>query len=402
MAAIARKARIQIERHARLMATDVSIQLAVAPEEREAAESAAAAAMAWLGEVDQRLSRFRPESDLSRLNADAGRWHDASEILYTCVARALAAARSSAGLFDPALLPQMEAWGYDRDFAEIAHREIGPAHPPTDARGGWQAIELDPERRRIRLPEGVRLDLGGIAKGWAADMALEQHCTGFTHALVNVGGDLRLRGCPQPGTAWSVGIRDPRTEVEAARALVGEAGSSSAWPDLAAITFSRGGLATSGAVRRWWLRDGVRTHHLLDPRTGAPAHVWTGEAETTDAAGDPLLATATALAPTAARAEVAAKVALLRGYPAALRAVESAWAAHGPFGPTDEVDSGVALLLVLATGELAISGNAQEWLAMWGTDGAPLYFSAGVGDGGVALRHLAAPGASSALREQHP
>ncbi len=348
MAGLAREARIQIERQAHLMATAVSIQLAVAPEEQEVAERAADAGMAWLGEVDQRLSRFRPESDLCRLNADAGRWHDASEILYACVERALAAAQSSAGLFD------------------------------------------------------VGLDLGGIAKGWAADMVLEQHCADFTHTLVNVGGDLRLRGGPQPGAAWSVGIRDPRGEVEGAHAAVGEAGSGSARPDLAAITLSRGGLATSGAVRRWWLRDGVRTHHLLDPRTGAPARVWTGEAATTDDAGNPLIATATALAPTAARAEVAAKVALLRGYPAALRAVESAWAAHGPLGPTDDADSGVALLLVLATGELMISGNAREWLTTWGTDGAPLYFAAGVGEGGVLLRHLAAPGASGARREQRP
>ncbi len=361
--------RVLVRRDARMMATGVSVQLAVDPVRREEAEHAADAVMAWMAEVERTLTRFTPESELSRLNTAGGAWFEASDLLYACVERALEAARGSDGLFDPALLTCIEAWGYDRDFAEIAHREIGTMDRLEMSTASWREIELDDDGRRIRLPQGVRLDLGGIAKGWAADAALGPYCAGLDGALINVGGDLRLRGGPQPGAGWSIGLRDPLGEDEF--------GSSRLHPDLAAITFSRGGLATSGAVRRWWMRDGVRVHHLLDPRTGAPARVWTGEAKTSEDEGRPLIATATALAPTAARAEVAAKVALLRGYPDCLRAVEAAWEAHGPVGSAAEnVDNGVALALVLAGGEVVTTSNIAEWLATLGTEGVPLYLSA--------------------------
>jgi hypothetical protein len=88
--------------------------------------------------------------------------------------------------------------------------------------------------------------------------------------------------------------------------------------------------------------------------------------------GDELIATATALAPTAARAEVAAKMALLRSYPTALRAVEDAWARDGAVGPEDDADAGVALALVMGSGAVELSANVAEWLATWGTEGALL------------------------------
>lgn len=364
--AMATASRVIVERSARMMGTEVSVRIAATAGERPAAEAAAAACMAWLAEVDERLSRFRPESDLCRLNADSSRWHRCADVLYACVERAVAAARASGGLFDPALLSRLEALGYDRDFALIAHDETLPDDRDALAAGAtpvavWAAIELDPAARRIRLPWGARLDLGGIAKGWAADIAVERYCAGFDSALVNVGGDLRLRGGPAPGQAWTVGIRDPLAEASGAPAR-----------DIAAIAFSRGALATSGAVHRWWLRRGLRAHHLLDPRTGLPAAVWTGENRAHGRSGEPLIATATALAPTAARAEVAAKLALLRGYPSALSAVEAAWESEGPLGTDGNADNGIALLLVLATGEVAVSANMRAYIASWGTDRAPV------------------------------
>jgi thiamine biosynthesis lipoprotein len=350
-----------VQRRGRPMATDISVQIAVPPSHWAEAAAAADACMGWFDEVDARLSRFRPESELSRLNATAGDWFAASDVLYECAALALESAQASGGLFDPTLLRQLCALGYDRDFAAIAHREA----PRADAlqapaeRAAWRAIALDPQRRRIRLPAGVQLDFGGIAKGWAADVALVRYCAAFPGALINVGGDLRAHGGPQPGELWSVGIRDPRLELS---------GIDDPATHLATAQLSRGGVATSGAVRRWWLRDGQRQHHLLDPRTGQPIPLWTAGGEEPDS----LIATATAFAPTAAQAEVAAKVALLRGYPSALAAVESAWERYGALGPRGDGDAGVALVLVFGTGEIVFSRNLNEYLATWGTQGAML------------------------------
>jgi thiamine biosynthesis lipoprotein len=350
------------QRSGRPMATDVSVQIASDAAHQAAAEAAADACMAWFDEVDARLSRFKPERELSQLNAAAGAWVAVSPVVFEAVAVALWAAAASAGRFDPTLLRQIEALGYDRDFAQIAHRESpgGSAAAPAPISGLWRAIELDPARQRVRLPAGGALDLGGIAKGWAADVALERYCQPFAGALINVGGDLRAQGGPTPGTPWAVGITDPRTE----NATVAGAPPT----HVAQVKLSRGGVATSGAVKRWWLRAGERRHHLLDPATGQPMRLWL---DGMDADGG-TMATATALAPTAARAEVAAKVALLRGPKEALRAVETVWRRYGAVGPADDVDAGVALVLTFGDGTVTHSANLLEYLATTGTAGALL------------------------------
>ncbi len=374
--------RIVVSRSGRPMATDVSVLIAAYPDQVDEANEAADACMTWFDEVDARLSRFRPESELSQLNRSGGAWFEASPVLYGAVEAAIHAASASDGLFDPTLLPQLEALGYDRDFALIARRDIatdidggaqiargGPTEaarprpawtPPAQA---WRAVELDPDGLRIRLPEGARLDLGGIAKGWAADLAFTTCCEPFPGALVNVGGDLRASGGPQAHEAWSVGMRSPRAEAGAP-----EPGA----PEWAAtIRLSRGALATSGAARRWWRDGGAIRHHLLDPRTGLPLPIWTGAdvgaASAPDGRPSRVIAMVTALAPTAERAEVAAKLALLRGYPQAARAVEAAWERYGAIGPDDDLDAGVALIVTFSDGAIELSANARVWLATWGT-----------------------------------
>ncbi|MGO8946617.1 MAG: FAD:protein FMN transferase [Ktedonobacterales bacterium] len=383
--------RVLVQRASRPMATEVSVQISTSKEQVGAAEGAADACMSWFEEVDLRLSRFRPESELCTLNRAAGRWFAASPLLYAAVGVALQSARSSCGRFDPTLLPQIEALGYDRDFAQIAQRETAgvdsrglPPSPPLTPEA-WRGIELDPANRRIRLPEHVRLDLGGIAKGWAADVALHRFCLSFAGALINVGGDLRVHGGPAAGDNWSVGIRDPRREqvrssdssrVPGSTEMPAQAGSSS--NHVALLSFSRGGLATSGALRRWWLQGGKRQHHLLNPQTGSPIELWIDDDNVPLQKADavPLIATATALAPTAARAEVAAKVALLRGYPSALHAVEAAWERPISLGGPLDADTAVALVLSFGTGEVAVSGNLEAYLATWGTEGVRLPTSA--------------------------
>jgi thiamine biosynthesis lipoprotein len=144
-------------------------------------------------------------------------------------------------------------------------------------------------------------------------------------------------------------------------------------PWAATIMLSRGALASSGAARRWWRVDGVVRHHLLDPRTGLPMTIWTGA--DLDRPSPHALAMVTALAPTAERAEVAAKLALLRGYDAAKRAIESAWAREGANSSRDNLDADVALIFTFSDGAITPSANVRAWLTSYGSAGAaiPLY-----------------------------
>jgi len=350
------QARLLVEQRERMMATDVSLHLAVAPGEEASARAALAGCIAWLREVERRLTRFQAESELCQLNARAGRWGAVSAVLFAAVSEAIAAAQASDGLFDPALLPHLEALGYDRDFSLLHRHPVAADHDETPVAlplGQWREIKLDRKGRRIRLPPETRLDLGGIAKGWAADRVVKRLMQHWANVLVNVGGDMRLRGGPGPGESWAVGIDDLRDE-----------GHKACDTHRAVMTFGHGGLATSGATRRWWFHGGERQHHILDPRTGRPAPLWIPAA-----AGEPgqpdtsrLIATATALAPTAARAEVAAKVALLRGYPEAFHAVEAAWQRNTATGSHLPTARGVALLVILGSGEVVHSTNLEEYL----------------------------------------
>src|SRR5215472_8445070 len=175
--------RMLVQRFARIMATPIGVHAAVPPGEELRAGAAIEECLAWLREVDRRLSRFSAESELSRLNTAGGTWQPASEPLFAVVEQSVAAAEASGGLFDPTILPVLEALGYDRDFKDIAYQDVSGVagvSPSRDAdeygtaRGSWREIELDHARRRVRLPLGVRLDFGGIAKGWAADVALDR------------------------------------------------------------------------------------------------------------------------------------------------------------------------------------------------------------------------------------
>ncbi len=353
-----------VQRYERIMGTRVGAQVATPPVRENAARAAIDACLEWMREVDRRLTRFTAESDLMRLNAAAGAWAPVSAMLFEVVERSLLAAEATGGLFDPTILPILEAWGYDRDFSAIAYREAALEwRVPSDLTlpGHWPEIELDRDGRRIRLPAGVRLDLGGIAKGWAADVAFDRFFDAFPNALVDVGGDIRVRGEIEEGRLWPLGVgagravRDPRPGAEPEQSAV--------------VTLGRGGLATSGAGERWWLRAGVRAHHLIDPRSARPARVWI---DTADELPDqpPLIASASAFAPTAEKAEVAAKVALLRGYPAALEAVEVESAIEGMADGADRPEHAeIALLLTLSTGAAVFSANLPEYLTRMGGGG---------------------------------
>jgi thiamine biosynthesis lipoprotein len=228
---------------------------------------------------EHRYSRFRGDSELTQVNRAAGWWITVSARFEALVRLALEQAAATDGLFDPTVLDAVIAAGYDRDYDEVLAGARAALHPSRPC-GRWREVEVRPGA--IRLPAGVGLDLGGIAKGHTADLAADAAvAAGLPWALVNAGGDLRLAG---DAPTIEIGIEDPADPSTAA----------------ARIGLAEGALATSSVMARAW-GDGL--HHVIDPRTGAPSRTAALQA--------------TVWAPTCAEAEVRATWALLRGPEAA-------------------------------------------------------------------------------------
>jgi thiamine biosynthesis lipoprotein len=284
------------------MGTEVAV-LAPAPEIERAGRAVHDLFETW----ERTLSRFRRDSELSRLN-QCGEGV-VSPLLLQVIDAAMAAARRTHGVFDPALLPHLLAAGYDRDFAELRARATAPASQPAPATGAWRGLEVDRDRRFVRLPEGAGLDLGGIVKGMAVDAASEAlDGLGIAWHAVDAGGDLRVSGVPDGHDVWP-------TAVEAGEATV-------------QVGLRSGALATSSVLGRRWTVDGEERHHLIDPRTGVPARS--------------SVVSVTAAAPTCEGAEVAAKAALILG---------------PEFGPALLVSLAPAGLLTLDSGRrIAVGG----------------------------------------------
>lgn len=280
----------------------------------------------WFALWEASLSRFRPNSELSRLNRRAGEWVAVSVLLEEVLSAALDAADESAGLVTPTILQALEAAGYDCSFTElVAAGPVGgrAVAPDAKAPGGWHlsrvgaagsqvapvppaaAISLDKAHHTVRLSPGVQLDLGGIAKGWAADQAARLLGQAGP-ALVDAGGDLAASGPKANGDPWAIRVIDPFNHEN----------------ELALVLLTGGGIATSGRDYRRWQMHGLPQHHIIDPRTGRPA--------VTD------VLSATVVAPGTQAAETAARCALILGSEQGL-----AWLDQRP---------GLAGLLVLEDG----------------------------------------------------
>ncbi len=278
-----------------------------------------AAVPGWFEGWEQQLSRFRPDSELSQLNANAGQPVPVSPELWAVLQAALAAAAETDGLVTPAVLAAVEAAGYDRTFdllREAPPGETGSAAAPAPA-PDWRTIRLDPRHRTVQVPRGMRLDFGGIAKGWAADRAAAS-LGRRSPALVDAGGDIAVSGPMAGGAAWPIGVADPTDPDQ----------------QVELICLYRGGVATSGRDYRRWQHAGRPAHHIIDPRTGAPA--------VTD------VLSATVVAPSAAQADVAAKTVLILGSRAGLH-----WLDHRP---------ALAGLVILETGQALRSRRLADYL----------------------------------------
>jgi FAD:protein FMN transferase len=223
-----------------------------------------------LAAIDRACSRFRPDSELSRLNASPGRPVQVSPLLLEALSLALDAARMTDGDVDPTLGRALELAGYDRDWRllpapgeEPPRAERGPTaspHPPgvkLRERSGWRAVSLDRARQTVRLPRGVRLDLGATAKALAADRAAAAaHAAGGCGVLVGLGGDIATSG-PAPAGGWRIHVTDDHRSDATAPGQT--------------VAIRSGGLATSSTTVRRWSHAGRTMHHIIDPSTGAPA-----------------------------------------------------------------------------------------------------------------------------------
>jgi thiamine biosynthesis lipoprotein len=227
-------------------------------------ERGCALLVAELDAIDRACSRFRPDSELWRVNHAHGRTMRVSALLAEAVSVALAAADVTDGDVDPTCGRSLARLGYDRDFA-AARRNSGPLSLPAVPAVGWRAVELDRERREIRIPSDAVLDLGATAKALAADRAAARIAAALgCGTLVNLGGDIAVAGEP-PDQGWLVGIVDDRGfGVAASTAQPGPPRHD------AVVTIRDGGLATSSTEVRAWSRGTARLHHIIEPGTGLP------------------------------------------------------------------------------------------------------------------------------------
>ncbi len=199
--------------------------------------------------IEQRLSRFLPDSELNHVLERAGRWTPASPDLVSALRWAIRLRRETGGLFDPSIRTALERWGYDRTFIDVTGVDVAPAATPVRP----AAIEIAADGRSVWIEPGATLDLGGIGKGLAADIAVREAVRlGARSVLVSLGGDLCAAGEP-PVEGWDVPLLHPTTDLPFARHRLHD-----------------GALVMSTIAMRRWRVASTIAHHLIDPRTGTP------------------------------------------------------------------------------------------------------------------------------------
>ena len=271
----------------------------------------------WFEAWEQSLSRFRTDSELSRLNRTFDQPVEVSDTLWDVFQYALSAETITNGLVTPTVLDAMLEAGYDQSFDTLPRYQSQHGLQVLSAVNPLSVVTWDERSQTICLPYGVRLDFGGVAKGWAAHQTAER-LKEYGSALMNAAGDIAISGPLASGEPWQIGVRNPFESDK----------------DFETLKLNRCGVATSGRDRRRWSRDGIPRHHIIDPHTGQSAE--------TD------VITATIVAPTVMEAEAAAKAVLILGGEEGLKWIES--------------DPVLAGIIILENGHTFYSQRINEYL----------------------------------------
>ncbi len=273
----------------------------------------------WFEEWEQILSRFRIDSELTWLNRTSDSLVPVSETLWQVFKSSLSAEKYTDGLVTPTIAAAVIESGYDRDFNLFAGQILSPFELEPSVVRSLDTVTWDEKTRSISLPEGVELDFGGIAKGWAAEQVVGR-LKHLGSALMNCGGDIFMSGPLLDGSPWEIGIHRP---YDRSSGYIG-------------MMYFRQpcGVATSATDRRRWMQGDLMRHHIIDPHTGKAA-----ESD---------VVSATIVAATAVEAESAAKSVLIRGSEDGL-----AWLESNP---------DLAGLIMLENGNILYSQRINEYL----------------------------------------
>jgi thiamine biosynthesis lipoprotein len=245
----------KFEYHGQAMGTVVSVYFW--SDDEAAAAKGAEAVFKEMKRLDAVMTTWTPDSEVSHVIAAAGDKPVAvSDETYAVIDRAVDVSRRSNGIFDITVGAFKGLWKFDEDMD-------GSLPDPADVKKrlaviGWRDIVLDPKKKTVFLrKKGMSITLGGIAKGYAVDKCVKiLHDLGFTNFMMQAGGDMFVAG-KKGANPWIVGIRDPRGKPDAI---------------FAQMPIEDHSFSTSGDYERGFVKDGVRYHHILDPRTGQPAH----------------------------------------------------------------------------------------------------------------------------------
>ncbi|MFQ6092504.1 MAG: FAD:protein FMN transferase [bacterium] len=233
---------------------DTLVRIEVFDEDEEKAQEAIGAAVSEIERLSMVFSHYLPDSEVSRLNREAGGSPETvSADLYTVLQRSVRFSRVTHGAFDITLGAVSQLWDFTgEEFRVPPAREIEARVESVD----YERIIIDSEQRVALVDSGMAIDLNGVAKGYCVDRALKvlKSC-GISSGLVDAGGDIGLLGSRSEEGPWRIGVRHPRDDQRL----------------IAVIEVDSGSVATSGDYERFFIQDGRRYHHILDPKTGWPS-----------------------------------------------------------------------------------------------------------------------------------